>query len=232
MAVFLDENVAAKIPKTDKFQVGISNVARRGRPITTSLQTPGAKESWLYYDVELSCRLDSGIVVHRRLPQVDNTADSLASCIITDPNIDAITGRGVNLISHDNFTDVVQRMAHSQYWFNLNGQAMRVGNQIPIPGIRSIGGKVAVPHDANPQWAYNKIVGNYSGVILWYAKWSLWYTLTSAPTAQQVPPQNLAMRIQGDAKTPDGILAPFTLPDDNAVATDPRVPELQNMIRG
>lgn len=191
------------------------------------LPTPDQRANWVYYDVALGCKLDSGIVVHRTLPQVDSDWDTLGSCDITDPGIDVLTGRGVNLISNDTFQDTVQRMAHSQYWFRLWGQALRVGEQIPIPCIKTIAGVDAVPHDNNPQWAYNKIVGNYSGQVLWYAQWSLWYTLASAPKSQQLPPQNLSEHTDGTST--NEMQAPFSKPDDNAVSFNQ---ELQNPIRG
>ena len=218
-----DENILAKVVG-GTFQQGISNQDNGATPIEKEilLPTPTERATWVYYDVALGCALDSGIVVHRRLPQVDNEADTLASCVITDPNIDVLTGRGVNLKSNDAFEDIVQRMAHSRYWFKLWGQAMRVGEQIPIPGLKTIGSVKAIPHDQNPQWAYNKIVGNYSGQVLWYAQWSLWYTLASAPTTQQDPPQNLAQHTDG--KSYDGLQAPVSKPDDNAMAQGPPAP--------
>jgi len=166
------------------------------------------------------------------LPQVNNNADTLASCFISDPNIDKITGRGVNIISNDEFTDTIQRMAHSVYWFRLYGQAMRIGLQVPIPGLKTVGGVQAIPHDANPQNAWNKIVGNYSGLPLWHAYWSLWYTVAEPPTSQQVPPSNLAQHIAGDVKLPDGMQAPFSTPDDLAQSTNPlqQQTQLQNPI--
>lgn len=176
------------------------------------LAAPSENATWVYYDVAIVSVLDSGIVVHRRLPQVDRAADTLASCDITDTNIDKLTGRGVNLISNDMYTDVIQRMAHSQYWFRLYGQAMRFKEQIPIPGIKSIGGVITVPY--GKQVAYNKIVGNYSGVVLWYAEWSLWYTLASPPKKQQAPPQNPALFTDGNSA--DYMQVPWSLPDDSS----------------
>lgn len=184
-----------------------------GLPVESgiTLITPTERANWVYYDVALGCVLDSGIAVHRALPQVDNTWDTLGSCDINDPDIDKLTGRGVNLVSHDKFEDLAQRMAHSQYWFRLWGQAMRIGEQIPIPSLKTVAGEIAVPHDRNPQWAYNKIVGNYSGQVLWYAQWSLWYTLIHAPKQQQAPPQNLAQHIAD--KSTETMQAPWSQPE-------------------
>lgn len=190
------------------------------------LPTPNERANWLYYDVAVGCALDSGIVVHRDLPQIDSPMDTLASCDVNQPDMDVLTGLGVNLKSKDSFSDTVQRMAHSRYWFRLWGQAMRVGEQIPIPGLKTIGGVDVVPckvpkeYGAQfPQWAYNKIVGNYSGQILWYAQWSLWYTLASPPKKQEAPPQNIAQHIGVTKQVNIGMQAPLSAPDDSAKQT-------------
>lgn len=189
-----------------------------GPPLETGVKllVPTGRANWVYYDITLECQLDSGIAVHRALPQKDTAWDTLGSCDISDPGIDQLTGRGVNLVSNDDYQDLVQRMAHSQYWFQLFGQAMRIGEQVPIPMLKKVGGVTAVPYDKNPQLAHNKIVGNYSGQILWHAQWSLWYTLASAPKAQQAPPQNLAQHTDG--KSYGDMQAPWTqVEDDSAV---------------
>lgn len=220
--MFIDEDVLAGT-KGSTFRAGISNEDSASPLIEKGigLSTPTDRANWVYYDITLGCMLDSGIVVHRRLPQVNSVADTLASCAITDANIDTLTGRGVNLISNDTFQDVVQRMAHSRYWFRLWGQAMRIREQVPIPSLRKIAGVEAIPHDNNPQWAYNKQVGNYSGQILWYAEWSLWYTLATEPTQQQITPPNLAQHISEDADQNNLMQAPISLPDDNAQISGP-----------
>lgn len=236
VAIFQNENVTQGLPKTSRFQAGVSNFDPGGVPPEQNVFLPGNPldtASWVYYDICLASVLDPGIVTHRHLPQVDADPDTLASCIITDPNIDKITGRGVNLISNDQYEDVVQRMAHSVYWFRLFGQALRIGEQVPIPGLKTVAGVKAVPHDANPQNAWNKIVGNYSGLPLWHAYWSLWYTLASPPKKQQVPPPNLAQHISGDVKLPEGMQAPFSVPDGAAQSTNPiKPPTLLNPLPG
>lgn len=184
------------------------------------LSTPNERANWLYYDVTLGCVLDSGVVVHRRLPQVDNEYDTLGTCDIDGADIDALTGLGVNLKSNDRFEDVVQRMAHSQYWFRLWGQALRIGEQVPIPRLKEVAGVKAVPYDQdNPQWGYNKIAGNYSGQILWYAQWSQWYTLAKPPRRDHLPPQNVGQHIAASKLVPVGMQSPWSLPDDNAQLT-------------
>jgi hypothetical protein len=233
--LFQDENIAQGLPPdtpySTQFQAGISDFDPPGVVPEQGVIIPWSKDaavSYLAYDVHLECYLDSGIVVHRHLPQSDYDPDVLSSCFTTDANIDTLINRGVNLQSGDSFDDVVQRMAHSRYWFRLTGQAMRIGYQVPIPGLKTVGGVSAVPDDGNPQRAYNKIVGNYSGVVLWYAFWDLWYTISAPPSAVVAPvPPNLAVHIGDAAPLPDGMQAPFSQPDDEAQATNP-LPQLQN----
>lgn len=222
--LFQDTNVAQGLPAKGQFQAGVSDFDPEGLTVERDVLIPIARDpeaTWVYYETEITCFCDSGIVVHRHLPQGDYDPATLASCFIDDANIDKLTGRGVNLKGIDSYSDTVQRMAHTQYWFRLFGQAMRIGHQVPIPGIKTIGGVPAIPHDDNPQMAYNKIVGNYSGSPLWYAAWSLWYTTAVPPAANQTPPPNLAAHIAGDVTLPTGMQAPFSQPDDEAESTNP-----------
>lgn len=174
--------------------------------------------SWVYYDCAVGSMLDSGITVHNRLPQVDNDPDTLASCSISDPSLDTISVGAVNLTCRDQYEDIVQRMGHARYWFRLWGQALRVGHRIPIPGIKTIGGVPAIPYDKNPQWAFCKIAAgaNYSGVILWHAQWSLWYTTAVPPKNNTIPTVDAAAHTNGTAAIPPGMQSPYSSPDDNA----------------
>lgn len=219
---FKNENVAAKLPKAAKFQVGRSNIDK-GRNLERGYTLPWMGDpasSWAYFDCTIGMMLDSGIVVHNRLPQVDNTPDTLASSLLglDDPNFSTINGPGVNLRCNDQYTDIVQRMGHSRYWFRIWGQALRFGYQIPIPAIKTIGGVPAIPYDRNPQWAFNRIApgGNYGGIILWHAAWSLWYTTAVPPRSNAFPAMDAAAHIYGDNKPPKAIQVPFSRPDGDA----------------
>lgn len=220
---FKNENDVLGIPEDAQFQAGISNVDS-GLRFEQDLLLPWPSDpltSWVYYDCTLAVMLDSGIVIHNRLPQVDNTPDTLAMCDLNDPNLDLLATGGVNLKCKDQYTDIVQRMGHARYWFRLWGQALRVGHQVPIPGIKMIGGVPAIPYDKNPQWAFNRIFpgGNYSGGILWHAAWSLWYTTAVPPRTQEIPTADPAAHIRGDVEIPKkGIGVPISQPDNNAIA--------------
>jgi hypothetical protein len=224
---FRDNNAALNLSPTDSFKVGRSDVDA-GSVIEKDVLLPWPSNplaSWVYYDCTVGVMLDSGIVVHNRLPQVDNLPDTLAGCIVSDPNLDNIVGPGVNLKSLDQYEDIVQRMGHSRYWFRIWGQALRVAKQVPIPRIKTIGGVPAIPYDKNPQWAFNRIFpgGNYSGNILWHAGWSLWYTTSVPPRSNDIPAVDAAAHIGAASRGPSeaGISAPFSQRDDDAVPVGP-----------
>lgn len=174
--------------------------------------------SYMYYDCTVMVMLDSGIVVHNRLPQVDKKADTLGAVDFDSKQMDQVVNAGVNLRSKDDYEDIKQRMAHSRYWFNLRGSAIRVGYRVPIPSIKMIGGQEAIPHDKNPQWAFNRIApgGNFGGVIMWYAEWSLWYTTLKPPISDYIPASDPSAHIRGDAIPPKLMQAPYSGADDNA----------------
>lgn len=195
--------------------------ADTGRNFETGVALPWGSNpagSYAYYECSVGVMLDSGIVVHNRLPQVNNIPDTLSAVYLETPEFNKVIDRGVNLASKDQYTDIVQRMGHSRYWFRLWGMALRIGHRVPIPGIKTIGGVAAIPYDKNPQWAFNSIVpqGNFGGLPLWRAAWSLWYTTASQPTTQDVPESNLTAHINGKAPLPKGIQAPWSQPDSDA----------------
>lgn len=224
---FINENKVASLPVTGKYQAGRSNVDP-GAFLEKGITLPWAsdpKASWVYFDCTIGVMLDSGIVVHHRLPQVNNVPDTLASTVsgLDDPNLDTITEHGVNLKCNDQYTDIVQRMGHARYWFRIWGQGLRFGYKIPIPGIKVIGGVPAIPYDRNPQWAFNRVApgGNFGGVILWHAQWSLWYTTAVPPINNKIPAADPSAHIRGDTPPPKSIQVPFSAPDDNAVSSAP-----------
>lgn len=225
---FQDNNTVFGIPAEDDFQVGISNVDPA--PIGAAengflLPFPADPEySWIYYECTVSAVLDSGIVVHNRLPQVDNAPDTLGACDYADPNFPKLTTGGVNLQSRDQYTDIVQRMGHARYWFRLWGKALRIGLQVPIPRLVTIGGVPAVPYDKNPQFAFNRIApkGSYgSGLIMWHAEWSLWYTTAVPPQTNDIPAAEPSIQVNRDTPKPSGIQVPYSGPDDDTVKFAP-----------
>jgi hypothetical protein len=219
---FLDENVANGIPEKTASKIGGSDVDS-GEVLEKGILIPFASDpeaSWVYFNCVVSTLLDSGIVVHNRLPQVNNDPDTLGSAALDAKNYDLITNLGVNLECEDQYTDVVQRMGHSRYWFRLWGQALRVGYRVPIPSLKSVGGVAVIPYDKSPQKAFNRIVpmANYSGAILWHAAWSLWYTTAVPLRSQYIPEHDPSAHISGTEEPPlNGFQAPFSPVDDNAV---------------
>ncbi len=237
---FKNANVERGLREDDPFQVGRAD-SDRATPLVEKgalLPWPSDPEvSWVYYECAVGTMLDSGLVVHNRLPQVDNAADSLGTQALDDPRDLAETGNGVNLSCRDQYADIVQRMGHARYWFRLWGQAMRVGLRIPIPKLVTIGGVAAIPYDRNPQWAYNAIApgGNFGGVPLWIARWSLWYT-TLVPTRggsqNAIPAVDLAAHIRDTDKVPKEVQVPFSQVDDNAIPAKPNLKPIPGTTTG
>jgi hypothetical protein len=96
-----------------------------------------------------------------------------------------------------------------------------VGYKIPIPGLVEVRGVPAVPYDDIPQMAFNRIFpgGNYAGVILWEAGWSLWYTTDRPPLAKSVPAADPSAHITDQTKLPSaGLQVPYSQADGNAQA--------------
>ena len=197
------------------FQAGVNDLDNN-QLIETGITLPwntDPKTSWVYYELGLGCQLDSGIVLHKALPQSAQPIDTLASGNVMDPAFAAIVN-GPNQVSGGSYTDVVQRMATSDYRFFLKGKALRVGYQIPCPGLKTICGITAYPDQK--QYYYPYLVGNYGGVPLWYAEWELWYFLAGPPKTQQVPPPNIAQQITGSQVVPKAIQVPWSQSDQNA----------------
>lgn len=171
--------------------------------------------TWLQYRCWIETYLDAGIALHKPLPQgpqgasrpqrgarlVNNElqCDTLASLDVASATLDQST-QGVSLVSGGDYTDVLQRMATSTYRFCLKGFALRVGYQIPIPGIVKVAGVDATP--AERQFATQVVVGNFSGIPLFQARWELWYYVAMPPRAEQLAPPALSDHIRADVQLP------------------------------
>ncbi len=84
--------------------------------------------------------------------------------------------------------------------------------------MKFVAGVPAYPDEI--QWCRgNVVIGNYSGVPIFFNQWELWYFVTIPPRVQQVPPPNLAQHIRADAQLPTGMQAPFSLQDQQAKTT-------------
>lgn len=221
---FRNDNIGAGLPINGPYQVGGSNADNNLTVVERDITVPtvsSGEASWLYFECYISTMLDSGIVVHNRLPQVNNEFDTLSlnekygSSAYKD-TFD--TAGGINLKCKDQYQDIVQRMGHARYWFRLYGKALRIRYQVPIPSIKTIGGVPAIPYDKNPQWAYNSIVpsGNFGSVILWKAEWSLWYTTVVPPINLTIPTSDPSGHIVSTDQQPREVQAPFSQADDNS----------------
>jgi hypothetical protein len=219
-AFFTNENTEHNLAARSNFKVAIDRIDPGGNNFERGITLPwilDKRATWQYYDCWIEEYLDAGMVVHRQLPQSNYTPDSLGNVNVYDGQLDVNTALGVNTKSNGSYTDTVQRMANSRYWFCLKGTAIRVGYQVPIPNlVGNLAGAVAVPMpmtDQPEQFAYNKVVANYCGIPVFLAEWQLWYTLAAAPSKQVVPPPNLAAHIRADAELPTSMQVPMTFPD-------------------
>ncbi len=217
-----DENVVAGISPDDQYQQGVSNYdtgLRLENNITLAWATD-PEVTWLAYNCDIEVLLDPGIVIHRPLPQTEYSADTLANVSISplDPRIESNVD-GVNTKSKGFFINVQQRMANSEYRFILSGWALRFGYRIPIPGLVTVAGVPAIPD--MQQSALQRVVGTYSGIPLWFARWELGYSVLLPPREEQEPAPNLAQHFQGDADVPDSMQMSFSMPDTNAIQGRP-----------
>ena len=100
---FFDSNTALGLQPNNAYQVGVSDVdpdaagTVEDKFLLPWPQDPNA--SWIYYNCTVVTVMDSGVVVHNHLPQVNPSPASLASCLFDDPNLVNLTG-GVNLRSN------------------------------------------------------------------------------------------------------------------------------------
>jgi hypothetical protein len=184
---------------------------------------------WLDYRCWVETQLDPGTCLHKPLPQQDFPVDTLATVDSQSPTLDTFVSPsgGVNINSSSTAIDVAQRMATSTYHYILRGYGLRAGYQVPIPGIVQIGGRAPMP--TFPQRATNMIVGNFSGVPIWYGVWELHYFViqNNSPGAPPyVPvPFNPALHVRSDAELPGAIPVPLSVPDTNhSFATPPPSP--------
>jgi hypothetical protein len=223
---FLNENVAQGSSLTNPFKIGITdtdNAALNEQSEYLPWKIDPV-QSYMDYECGIYCELDSGMAIHRNLPQGSYAPDSLGSQDINSGIAQAASMNGVNLTSNGLFGDFVQRMANSRYRFCLKGWARRAGYQVTIPTMVAIqtplGAIPVVPDDEVPQKAMNVLLDNMSGIPIWFARWELWYTMIVPPTGQATPPADLADQVdagalQEDATLTSGIQVPISVPDYN-----------------
>lgn len=172
--------------------------------------------SWMDYNCWVEITLDPGMTFHKPLPQRAWAADDLGTVAIDDPRMDASV-QGANINSNCTADDFVQRGATSTYTFVLRGTATRVGYQVPIPKILQVGGQTAYPD--TPQWGFNRLVGNLSGIPVWFAAWQKQYFLPKSPSGSSVQapvPFNPALKIRPDAQLPETVSIARALQDPRA----------------
>ncbi len=215
---FKNENIAQGVPPGN-FVAGVNDTDNDNNigPLANLPWPLDHSLSYLDYRCWIEVSLDSGMALHRPLPQTDYAPDTLSSMTVSpldekfEENI-----LGTNTTSVGKFTDVVQRMANSLYRFVLRGWGLRAGYKIPIPGLKSVAGVPAIPEEGEgKQWAYNEVVRNCGGVPVYFAQWELHYVVTMPPKEAQSPPPNLGQRMGGDVPPPDAVVSPLSRADMN-----------------
>ncbi len=188
------------------------------------------EHSWVDYRCWTEWQLDSGMALHKPLPQKKTSVDTLASVFFTDMAPEtgyASSQKGVNLDSKGGGSDVIQRMATSTYRLAIKGWGVRVGYKVPPPGVRAANGSTLTPAR---QWtSANQLIGSlFGGVPVWMCAWDLNYIMTRSPQGDGEPvPPNVVCVIRGDAELPAAILVPRRTIDSNAVSQPPQAQVLQ-----
>lgn len=180
---------------------------------------PNAVTSWLYYLPELEVIMDPGTVLHQSLPQKKAPADSLGVYDYLDAEDgEAMTINSYNVRPGNTQTDIVQVAGTTSYSLCLRGRALRAGYTIPIPKIVTFNGQFAIPK--NPQKVKTGIAANFNGVPIYFSQWELWYHVPICPnqTSAEVPPANLAEKINGNTGLPNAIQPPVS--DKETAQTD------------
>lgn len=226
---FIQENTAQGIQggAANPYQVGINNIDQGIIIEQDILQDMpwliSPENSWLDYQCWIETILDPGIVIHRQMPQSAQEWDQLGT---NTPNSKEMANRkdgGPNLKSNGNFSDTIQRMANSQYIFVLKGAAYRAGYQPTIPKLEEVGGVLAVP--VGPQKVIGpRIVGNYSGVPVYFAAWELPYSVAVPPRRSETPATNLAQHLPAVPvdQLPQGMSVPISAPDSDSLRSGPQ----------
>jgi hypothetical protein len=168
--------------------------------------------TWIDYRCEVEVQMDSGMALHKILPlQAFPDVDSLGAVAIDDPTMDLEDTDGTIIEGESMGTDIIQRMATTEYRFFLRGYGIRAGFQIPIPDLIQVGNAQVTPER---QRAVQVIIGQFAGIPMWFAQWESSYIISVPPgvgTGQPVP-FNPALKIRPDAQLPAAVVLP--LPPD------------------
>jgi hypothetical protein len=158
--------------------------------------------SWLNYQCWFETELDPGTALLKSLPQASYPIDTLSSVDAYATTAQSAKG-SVNLTSQSKQADNVVRVTTSTYKVTLKGYGVRVGYDIPVPGLVSWAGVKPVPGkqwDSGPQ-----IIDQYCGIPVYLVAWKLEYFVPVPPAVpagqRQFAPPNLGAMI-ADTNTP------------------------------
>ena len=171
--------------------------------------------SWLKYKCQISAGGESNLVRLKRMGPYVPTATGMGdfdaqgspgTSTLTSAGLDApdqqnvpqanVVGVGtlVNQQANNPPTDLFQQLGSPSYVAVLRGSAIRAGYKIPLPMLTTVGGANAMP--AYQEATADEIIGNWSGVPIYYRRWHLEYNLDSLPdNGNVVTPGNPALFI-------------------------------------
>ena len=185
---------------------------------------PEANLSWINYQCWFETELDPGTAILKSLPQATYSVDVLSSVDAYSANAQGATG-SVNLASKSKQSDNVVRATTSTYKVTLKGYAVRIGYDIPVPGLVSWAGVKPIPgkqHVSGPQ-----IVTQYCGVPVYLTMWTLEYFVPVPPDVpagqRQFGPPNLGDTVADTNSPPKTAQMPVS-------AIEPAQAQLGNII--
>ncbi|MEI7673283.1 MAG: hypothetical protein WCK00_14325, partial [Deltaproteobacteria bacterium] len=140
-------------------------------------QTPNTETSWLTYSAvptiyENSPNCRQAILQAPPTPEGDIAIDATVSA----PSPGSLSGP--KFANATGTPDVIQQNGQPRYSAIVRGYATRAGYPIPRPNYATIGAATTThKHTEFNPWT----AGNYLGVVLYAASWTIWYDLDKSP---------------------------------------------------
>lgn len=144
---------------------------------------PPPQASWLGYLITYEYQEQKGTAVHKRLGGTVTDQGSLY-----DPTQDVAPAArrmgGVQSLQQTSDKDVIQRVSAPPAKLYLHGKAERIGYEIPLPRLRTLGNQIVGP--GRVVTARQGQVGLYGSVPIFRSEYTLEFDLP-APLAQPLP---------------------------------------------
>jgi hypothetical protein len=143
-------------------------------------ELPPVEQSYLHYSLEIESDQQTNTVQHSK---IQSTSPSEAQP--GAPGADDATGYQLNALNESTVGDAhyTQVRGPSQTRIVVSGSAVRVGYDIPIPKVASVGGVVPTVVSSK---AKQKVVARYFGVPVFGAAWSIVLDLPTTPAGDLI----------------------------------------------